>query len=70
MPAPRTVHDAVRTANRRPATGWSWSYDSRLYYLRDGADTVGTVSFLPGAVQHEAVLMDTIVAHLNKENDQ
>lgn len=51
---------------------WSWrsTGDPGLFELREDSETVGIVTLLPGHVAHLAVLLDTIINHLNKENTQ
>jgi len=68
--APRAFHIAMRNAKANltpPPTGWTWKYDGRMYYIRKGPGTVGTVSFIPGAVDHESFLMDALIEHLTED---
>lgn len=55
-----------------PGPAWSWrsTGDPGMFELWRDGQAVGTLSLLPGHVQHRAVLLDTIVDHLNSQDRQ
>lgn len=65
----QSTWDAMQRAKRniKPPPVWSWQQSPTpgLYNLRKHGLTVGTVSLLPGAVAHEAVLLGEFVELIN-----
>lgn len=69
---PRAVWDAIDAAKRNRKQAWSWrsTGDPGRFELWHNGESVGMLSVLPGHIERRAVLLDTIVDHLNKENTQ
>ena len=67
MSGRQTTFDAIRLRQIRNAPEWSWrtTGDPGMLELWHNGTCVGVLSLLPGHVEHRAVLMDTIVDHLN-----
>lgn len=60
------IRDSIDQIRPKPEWSWRSTADPGTFELWTRGEAVGTVCLLPSYVQRRAVLMDTIVDHLNQ----